>query len=54
MDSASPPSNVVDLATHRARRNAAEAAEAAGIDLHAQLYVEAADAVIALVAGGHW
>jgi hypothetical protein len=50
MDSSTLPTNVVDLATRRARRNAAEAAEAAGRLLHDQLRDEAIVAVAAWAA----
>ncbi len=52
MDSSTLPTNVVDLAARRARRHAAQAAQAAGLALYEELRAEADDFIAALVAGG--
>ena len=52
MDSASTPSNVVDLAAYRARRNPEDPDEVSGRELFTKLRAEAEEFVAALVAGG--
>ena len=52
MNSASTPTNVIDLATYRAKRRIWESEEDAGRRLFLELRAEARAHIAALVAGG--